>query len=582
MLVANLNQFLTAPDTKPTSPRLKFWLSLSLTFSAIYAAVALKQAFDGEYVVQDDARQHVFWMLRFFDPNLFPNDLIADYFQSVAPAGYTAVYKLFATVGVNPLLLNKLLPMVLGLIATAYCFGVVMQLLPVPGAGFLATLLLNQAIWIKDDLVSGTPRAFVYPLFLAFLYYLLRRNLLGVAVAIALLGLFYPHYMLISAVLLFLRLFDWENKRLRLSQNRSDLILGAVGLGVAFIVLLPFALTSSKFGPAITATEARQLLEFAPKGRAQFFHTNPFVFWFNGQRSGFLPRKLFEPVTLWPGLLLPILLRFLPKFTLGKQVKGEIILLPQLLLASLVMFLAAHALLFKLHIPSRYTGLSLRIIMSLASAIALTILLDSVFSWIQRHPGFSTTAADNPQSKIALGVVALVGAAIVLYPSFVPNFPLTKYKVGEFPALYEFFQKQPQDILIASLADEASNLPTFSQRSILSSEEYAIPYQVGYYREFRQRTIELIRAHYSPDPTVLKDFTQKYGIDFWLLESDAFTPEYLADDDWITLYQPVASEALQTLKQGAIPALVKVRDRCRIFETKGLVVLQAECTAKAL
>jgi len=30
--------------------------------------------------------------------------------------------------------------------------------------------------------------------------------------------------------------------------------------------------------------------------------------------------------------------------------------LPQIALASLVIFFAAHALLFKLHVPSRYTG----------------------------------------------------------------------------------------------------------------------------------------------------------------------------------------------------------------------------------
>jgi len=53
-------------------------------------------------MVQDDARQHVFWMQRFLDPALFPRDLIADYFQSVAPAGYTAIYQMMAGVGINP------------------------------------------------------------------------------------------------------------------------------------------------------------------------------------------------------------------------------------------------------------------------------------------------------------------------------------------------------------------------------------------------------------------------------------------------------------------------------------------------
>jgi len=80
-----------------------FWLSLSLTFAAIYAYPALQEALSHDYIVQDDARQHVFWMRRFLDSQLFSGDLIADYFQSVAPWGYATFYRLFATVGVDPM-----------------------------------------------------------------------------------------------------------------------------------------------------------------------------------------------------------------------------------------------------------------------------------------------------------------------------------------------------------------------------------------------------------------------------------------------------------------------------------------------
>lgn len=87
---------------------------------------------------------------------------------------------------------------------------------------------------------------------------------------------------------------------------------------------------------------------------------------------------------------------------------------------------------------------------------------------------------------------------------------------------------QPQDIRIASLAEEANNIPTFAQRSILVGREYAIPYHWGYYRQFRQRTLHLIRAQYSGDWATLQNFARKYGVDFWLLEKSAFALEYLA------------------------------------------------------
>ena len=132
--------------TSSNSPKshIIFWLSLSLLFAAIYSYLALQQVFSSEYVVQDDARQHVFWMLRFLDPNLFPNDLIANYFQSVAPAGYSSLYHLLASIGINPLLFNKILPSIMALITTGYCFGICLQILPIPFTGFIAIEMLNQ------------------------------------------------------------------------------------------------------------------------------------------------------------------------------------------------------------------------------------------------------------------------------------------------------------------------------------------------------------------------------------------------------------------------------------------------------
>ena len=552
-----------------TAAKSKFWFSLSLTLGFIYALMALQKAFSGEYVVQDDARQHVFWMVRFIDPELFPNDLIADYFQSVAPAGYKAVYQLPALLGINPMLLNKFLPILLGLITTGYCFGISMELLPIPATGFMSTLLLNQNLWMKDDIVSATPRGFVYPIFLGFLYYLLRRNLLGMGIAIALLGLFYPQCVFIASGILILRLFRWQNWRPKLSPNRSDWILCITGLAVAFLVLLPFALSSSQFGPTITASEARKLPEFLPGGRANFFHRDPFKFIFTGYRSGMFPRSLFTPVTLLFGLLLPIFVGFRSRFPLLKQLTNSSAILGQIVIASIGMFFAAHAVLFKLHLPSRYTGVTFRIVIAFASAIALSIIVDQIWRW--------ASFQERAKITIAMAVTIIISIALIGYPSFVKEFPRTAYRIGEVPKLYKFFQQTPKDSLIASVAEEANYIPSFSQLSILAGSEYAIPYQVGYYRQFRQRFLDLIRAQYSPNLAEVQNFIRQYNIDFWLLDPGGLTKEYLANHRRVQQYQPAAKQALDKLEKGAIPALIKVMGSCQVFEDKGFVVLDANC-----
>ncbi len=591
MTPAMLNKYLqlTTPVARTFNRQVMFWFSLSMTFALIYGILGLQQAFSSEYVVQDDARQHVFWMQRFFDPELFPNDFIADYFQSVAPQAYTALYQIIASVGINPLFLSKVLPIVLGLVTTGYCFGVCLEILPVPAAGFVASLLLNQTIWLKEDLGSATARAFLYPLFLAFLYYFLRRSWLPTLVAIALQGLFYPQTLLISAGVLILQLVCYERSRPRLSRNRNDYLFCAAGLVVAFLVMLPYVFESSPFGPTISEAQARALPDFLPGGRTQFFASGLWRYWICGRRSGFLPDEWCQPTwrasiqpfflspPIWLGFLLPSLLLFPRPFALVKYVKQVRVLL-DIVLVSFFMFFAAHAVLFKLYLPSRYTQHSLRIVLAIATGISLILILDALFRWAEQQ---------TVRKFLTLGATALVGAVLILYPSFLrvtgQEFPSPGYVTGNVPQLYEFFKQQPKDTLIASLTEETDNLPTFSQRSVLASRELAIPYHVGYQREFSQRATDLVRAQYSQNLTDAENLIQKYGVDLWLVDRAAFTPEYLVRHRWLSQrqFQPEIQAIRARLEQGLVPALAKLVDRCSVFESQGLVVMQAECIASA-
>ena len=574
MLITRLHRFLTAPTAK-TSTRIGFWFSLSLSFAIIYGLLELQQAFCSTYVVQDDARVYVSWMQRFLEPDLLTGDLLTDYFQSVTPAGYTALYRLIAGVGIDPLLLSKFLPVCLRLLTTGYCFALCIQIFPVPAAGFITTLLLNQSLSMRDDLASSTPRAFIFLLFIAFLYYLLRRSLLPCLGAIALAGLFYPPLLFILSGVLIVRLWRWGVKLPRLSK-RLDYAFCATGLGLSLLLMLPYALSSSKFGPVIAGVEARVLPEFSQTGRIPFFDDNsPLWFWFFGLHSGLLPNVLEHPLSLL-GLLLPILLRYPDRFPLVKQVGNNIIILPQIALVSLGMFCAAHALLYKLFAPSRYSRYTLKFVLIFAAGIALIVILDAVFRWIKQQAQFLAW-----RQFLGLGLSVLLGTVLLIFPHLLKTFPNSNYLVGKAPALYEFFQKQPKDILIASLSPEVDNLPTFSRRAILVGWEYAVPYHVSYEDQIRQRATALIRAQYTQNLAEVQNFIQTYGVDFFLLERTAFTPEYVTTNDWFRQWQPLAKDILAMLEQGTTPALVGTLKRCSVFETEDLIVLQAKCVAKA-
>jgi hypothetical protein len=570
-------KFLTAPVERSSAPT-RFWFCLSLTFAAVYGYLGLRIALSGDYVIQGDARQHVFWMQRFIDKSLFPNDLIADYYQSLAPAGYAAFYQFFATIGINPILFSKLLPPVLGLITTAYCFGVTLELLPVPLAGFISSLLMNQTLWMVDDLASATPRAFTYPLFFAFLYYLLRRDvrrslpwaLLPFLISLVLLVLFFPIYALVAAMMLMVLPLQWQAGRLGFYRDRRLYWFCLGGLGICGIGVLWYALSSSQFGPTMSVAEAKTLAEFQPEGQYAFFFKNPIEFWLFGRKgSGYFSRSLFTPVTLLVGLFLPVILRFPVPFHLVRLVKPQIDVLLRLVIAATAMFLLAHLFLFRLYLPNRYTNHSLKIVLWLAAGITFTLILDALLRWFRTQHGWRS-----------LGAMAAVGAiviALVCYPSFVRRFPNAAYVPGLQPSLYQFLAQQPKDSLVVSLSEESSNVPTFAQRPILVARIYATTFHVGYYHPIRQRIRDLILTQYSPNQEALRTFNQKYGVRFWLVDKDAFSPNYLTQNGWRRQYQPEVAEAISNLQRGDIPALQKATPRCTVFETAAVSLLEVEC-----
>ncbi|MGC9526133.1 MAG: hypothetical protein ACP5D7_11410 [Limnospira sp.] len=565
-ILQHLEKVLTQPEPNPYSPRTLFWFFLSLAFTVSFAIPVLKMAFSSEYIIMDDARQYLFWMQRFSDPELFPNDLIADFYQSAIAPGVSAFYWVFARLGIEPLVLNRLLPVVLGLVTTAYCFAVCFVLLPIPVVGFLGSLLLSQNLWLNGELVTAISTGFLYPTFMAFLYYLLRRSWVGVAICTALVGLCYGPLMLVGVGVLVLWPINWYGWLFRFSQNRRDYIISGVGISVAIAVIFYYLSSVSEFGPTITVAEATLWPEFGEDGRVSFFEENAFwSFWFKNSRSGF--RLSFNPPILALGLLLPVLLKFRDRFPLAKQINDGVTVIADLTVSSIFLFFTAHILLFKLFLPSRYTIHSFRIILAISTAIALMLLLDCGLRKLRDRP------------KITATLIAVIGILIIFYPPLFwkSAFPRKNYIIGAESGLYMFLQNQPKDTVVATLAIEADNIPSFGRRSVLISWEHSLPYQLGYYRKIRRRAKDFIRAHYTSDVAVMQDFVNTYNVDFIVLENDAFEAEFMTENLWFVQWKDLAEEAQEKLLSEPPPILLSERDRCTIFATDNLTVVSAPC-----
>ncbi|WP_017711258.1 hypothetical protein [Prochlorothrix hollandica] len=563
-------------NPRPTAGDRRFALALSLGFAALYGCLGLRQAFRGAYIIADDGRHHLFWMQRFLDPDLLPQDLITDYFQSLAPWGYLHFYKLFALGGVSPFLLSKILPLVLALSLTPFCFRLALQLYPLPLGGFFSCLLLNQSLWLASDLASATPRAFIYPFFLPFLCALNQTSLWGCAITIALQSLFYPPLSLVYLGLLTLNLGQWRGWRWRLKPLGKAHRLWGVSTIVALVCLVPYAVPNP-YGPTITGAEARLLPDFLEGGRSVFFHANPLVYWFTGQDSGLLETSMKEPITLILGLAIPLVaLGWRSSSGLWQQLLPPKRLFADLGITALGLFVLAHLTLFRLYSPNRYTQHTFGLLLVLGAAIVLAHgcrLLSQLWihpssqplglrGWLQRGLGF-----------LALGAIAL---GTVFYPCTLTSFIEPEYIQGQQPQLYQFLAQQPKDIQVAALIPEADNINTFSGRSVLASWEQTRPYHVGYHRQIQQRVTALMAAQYTADPAVLLQVVQTYGIDVWLLDNSSFDPAAMAQNRWFQQFPTALDQALAHLHT-ATPVLQQLQSSCQVLTEGEVVVVDLAC-----
>jgi len=507
-------------------------------------------------LVQDDARQHIFWMRRFLDPAVFPNDLIANYFQSVGPAGYKALYWIFAKAGVDPMLLAKLLPAIIAPLCVYLCFRVFMELLPDPRGAFLSSVLLCQALWLKDDVISATPRAFAYPLFLWFLLLLARRRLVLCLAALALEGLFFPPAMLVSTGIIVLWLIQNGPGGFGISHQRIDYIFCGCALIIAASISFAYERSAAAYGPVLTADAARSLPEFGPGGRLPFFLAG-YHFWLDSPWSGFFPLT-FE--SLHVATLLFPLLWLTGKVTGREHGRGALLFLLRVVAVSFALWAIAQSFLFKLYLPSRYSWWVWYIIEPIAAGMTIALLFNTL---------------DRFRSARAMRSLPYAASLVLLiYPHWRTTIPQNTYVKGSSAGLYSFLQAQPKNSVIAALGPEADMIPTFAQRSVLVGAECASPFHQGYYRQIRERGQDLVRAEYSPHLNDVLAFIRKYHVDLWVIDRRDFQPGYLSRAFWFRDIGDTA-ELERSLAQGQEPALMKLIPTCGIWQSPRNVVLDA-------
>jgi hypothetical protein len=474
------------------------------------AVLWLGPALARDDLFDNDATHHVFWLYRYVDPGLFPNDPSAAYFSTGndAAIGYRILYAFLAPL-VDILTAAEWLSVVL--LGSVALFAFLIGRESVDDSAYrdlagLASAALAMALLSRIDLLPpmALQRSFGMPLTLMCLWGLVSHRYRWVGTSWILSALIYPVLIPVlglSAGIMFLA------KLLKTRKMPANWIWNGISGSLAVMIVLLDLGTPDHVGPAVTYQEALQMPEFGPDGRQVLFGVGWHDRVFLHHRTGIgVPLKILL-TTGALGLAAVAVQRrhWIPQAAIVMGGTG------------LALWGVARLTMFALYLPNRHSRWTLAAaVIAVLGPGAVAVLAHAVMRLERAWP---RVRAQGAVIRLATMVAPVIVIA-ALHPAFVArwNRPVQR----DLERAYTFLRTLPEDTLVAAHPDLADNVPLRARRSVLASTEAAIAFHRGYYSGYVPRIEASLDAAYATDWAELDARLAPYGVDVVLSSSSVF------------------------------------------------------------
>lgn len=558
-------------------------------------------------VFNQDAQVHEFWMRRFQDPGLF-NDplteaLVASGYQ---PLGFRSAYWLVSH-AVDPVTFGELLPLLLQPLSVWLIFRIVRMHTPwVPAAWLAAALFLVP--WDILRFSGGHARAFAQPILLLTVFLLLRRRTFAAAAVPPIGVLFYPPAGLTALGIVVLASLARGRGRL---VNPRRLAWAAGSLAAVGVAVLVPQLLADASQELVSAAEARGYPEFGPQGRMHYFAPTTLAY-LKHNYSGFFLRDSGSILAVAALLLLAVGPRN------ARLLRWEVWCMP---VASLALFAAAHALLFRLYLPHRYTYALLpffciaiavavrptlaalaarsRIALVAAPVLSLGVVVLALVAF-PLGPQLSLPALRSwlagaaPYLALAF-VVGLAVAAAVWLRAASPGVRCTMGSLGAVAAgsvllaavafagggksngsacreggLYGHLGTLPKDAIIAGDPVDLNCIPLAARRPVVISQKLYQPWNREYFALIRPRMFNMVRAYYGPSVDGFAQLRRQYGADYVVVRTR------VRKRPWRGM-APFTAQLGRLLRTVPVPAALRLPAGCRTWSGRRFQVYDLAC-----
>ena len=534
-------------------------------------------ALTNPYVINDDVRQQIFWMQRWNDPEIYQNDLLCRYAESYVPWGVQAVYYVASSI-INPVQFSKVVAGVLYVVTAWLLYGLGLQFgnrrvafAVVCASFFFATFLRKIS--------GGIAQSFAFPLLLAYLFFLARRNLLGCATTILVQSVFNPYIFLLSLLTHMLYLVRILGQPLmdrllaRGSGSQKDRANGGdlrssgtacsslwplvvvhlpILAGACLMALKYVYLKSPEFGDLLTRSAMEGLVEYTAAGRYGFLPQTSFLHEIVRPWLLVLPIQDDALLVGWTALIVVAALLLYAFSRTDRRVDlSGFHPFGYLLPASLILYWLSSWVFMKLFIPRRYVEFSLNIFYCVLIAVAVSIVLESystcrkAFSWV------------------LLLCVILGGAR---------NYHIGIYNYSSDSAVYQFIETMPKTTLVAGHPNYMDNCLTFSRRKALITYELSHTWMSGYWTVVKQRTFDFFDAYYAESSEAVREFAGKYGVDYLVVRERDFSPHVLQSG--LIYFEPFGSHVRRKVGGRSAFSVLDSEAFPVVYEHRGIRILK--------
>jgi hypothetical protein len=523
------------------------WLVVLGVLAAFHGKALLRnmQNSTKPFWVFDDAQAQIYPFFKYLESSAsaFANDYVADYYLACFPMGYWGLYAGAARLGIDPTALSRYLPHVLWFVAVI-CLGATANRLGGKLAAFTAMALALGSNVYLFRMGGGLPRSFGFPILAALLFSLAYGRVWWCAACVVVGALFYPVCAVISGLalaglVLFGKIFDTRASTWSFSR-RFAFLAGTAAL--AIVLLLPSAISSSRFGQLVRPASIREFPEAGAGGRFDPDSRPPFKGflasvpkavdealhsgsgWSQTARGWFKHgrRRTAAYGTLKAGLFVVVLLGG-AGLLVRRSAARRVLLLGA---ASGVGYTLARTVAPYAYLPERYVAYSV--------ALLTALLLSTCFAGLF-PPAFDGRPLRSVKTLLFGAYVAVL---LFLLGGRVPSRIGGSIDLRKQKPLFDYIAALPSDTFVAGWPKGTMNrVPYAARRPALVTLETHQAYHDAYMLEMRRRMRALVDAYLATSVEPILSLRDEFGVTHLVVERAHFgtrPPTYFRPfDRWI-------------------------------------------------